>query len=51
MKNGAVWLALFTIERSIVMTIIYKAIGNEGKKPLSLSPVFTPLLKQEMENW
>jgi hypothetical protein len=36
-----VWLALFTIERSIVVTIIYKAIGNGGKKTLSLSPVFT----------
>jgi hypothetical protein len=36
-----VWLALFTIERSIVVTIIYKAIGNGGGKALSLSPVFT----------
>ena len=27
-----VWLALFTIERSIVVTIIYKAIGNGGGK-------------------
>jgi hypothetical protein len=36
-----VWLALLTIERSIVVTIIYKAIGNGGKKPLSFSPVFT----------
>jgi hypothetical protein len=50
MKNGAVWLALFTIERSIVMTIIYKAIGNEGKKPPTKNQSTLTLFNQAPQN-
>ena len=48
MKNGnsflPVWLALFTIETSIVVTIIYKAIGNGEKNTVVVTSLHEKLV-------